>query len=202
MTAAEIIAIELQHRGFSAGLIRGFFESGREKWGREIRRCRSDGDARNLATDIAEALKLRLGTKLRAHDFRCPNDGHLFEDFLSYNPYDLDELEAARCETRPCPHCGTISKQVLVRAPGIAVAPWVMSFGGQTYDKDEFDARVDAITNRPKPKRFTDDPKFGERFMSDFEETAVKTMSGELPPPPPIDGSAAADIADAIAKGV
>lgn len=202
MTPTEIIVRELQSRGFTTGLIRGFFGSSGEKWGREISRCKSDGDALELAKDIAAALELRRGNKIRAHDYRCLGCGESFEEYLTYNPYDEDELDAARQQSASCPHCGAQAKPVLLRAPGMHVAPWAIRFGGQTYDKDDFDAHIDSLTNRPKPQRFYDKPGFTEEFLGQYEETAIKTMAGEIPPPPPIDPTVADEVATAITKGV
>lgn len=202
MTTVEIIEAALQAHGFTPGLIRGFFEDGGEKWGREMRRCKSEGDANDLAKDIVTAMAARLGSKLRAHDYWCKQCDRSFEEYLSYNPYDLDELEAARTGERACPRCRAMSRPVILRAPGMHVASWLMQFGGKVYDKDDFDARVDGMLNREKPKRFFEQPNFTETFLGDFEETAVKTMSGELPSPPPVDPSVAEEIVASITKGV
>jgi hypothetical protein len=202
MSVAMVIAAELESRGFTAGLIRGFFEDGGEKWSREMRRCRNDGDAADLAKDIASALELRRGSKLRAHDFWCGECRSNFEEYLSYNPYDLDELEAARSGERPCPTCGASSRSVTLRAPGMHVAQWAMQFGGHTYDKDDFDQRVDSMFKPKKEQRFFNDPNFTERFLGDFEETAIKTMAGDEPPSPPIDPVVAGEIAAVIKTGV
>ena len=202
MTTAAMIAAELQARGFTSGLIRGFFQDGSEKWGREIRRCKNAGDAAELAKDIAAAMEMRRGKKLRAHDYRCGQCRRNFEELLSYNPYDLDELETARTSEQPCPHCQSMSRPVILKAPGMHVAPWVMQFGGQTFDKDEFDARVDAEVNRPKPKRFFQEPDFGQQWDDALDETAVQSANGSLPPPPPIDPTLVEDIAASITKGV
>lgn len=202
MTTAAVIAAELQARGFTSGLIRGFFQDGGEKWGREMRRCKTDGDATDLAKDIAAVMEMRRGTKLRAHDYRCERCRSNFEAYLSYNPYDLDELEVARTAAHACPHCQSLSRPVILKAPGMHVAPWVMQFGGQNYDKDSFDAHADALLNPPKPKRFYEESDFGQKFDDALDETAIQTANGSIPSSPQIDPSQAEEIAAAITKGV
>lgn len=202
MKPTEVIAAELQARGFTAGLIRGFFADSGEKWIKEVKRCKDEDDARELAKDMAAALESRRGSCLRAHDFSCKNCGNVFEEYFSYNPYDADVLDAALAATEPCPKCGTPSSQVTLRAPGMVTSSWLMQFGGHTYDKDDFDARVETMFAPKKDNRFFNNPNFTEQFLGDFEETAVKTMSGELPSPEPIDPSVAAEIAAALPTGV
>lgn len=208
----------LIERGFSPGLVAGFFKmSAGARWTREFARCRNEGDVQDLATDIVrDLLPIAEFRSIRGHDFQCPTHGY-FEEMFSYNTYDEDACAAARATRHPCSRCVAEAAaandaqriaellrgcpQVTIRAPGIS-SPWSVKFGGHTYDADAFDARVDAMSSPKKDPRFYQRPDFQERFLARFEETAVKTMAGELPSPPPLSPDRAADVAAAITKGV
>jgi putative FmdB family regulatory protein len=126
-------------------------------------------------------------------DFRCSGCNHCFEDLAVANADGVPPL--------PCPHCGNPARQVWLRSPGISCASWVVKFGGNTFDADDFDARVDRSLNRTR-RGIEDRPDFKERFLEKFDANISRHFAGELPPPKAPDASIAADLTSSITKEV